>query len=73
MKFEQSKELSIEIPNNDNCKADVFIDNKNTVGADTCNNLQRMIAELSSLVIHAMAHCHEGKSFIPRQDFIAED
>ena len=70
--FAQAKNLSISIPEDDSCCADVFIDDIITIGVDIKNNLHK-IAAAPSTIMHAIADSVSADTHVPRQDFIADD
>ena len=70
--FGKAMELSIEIPEETECKSDVFVDDIITFGVDKGDNLQRIMAAPCT-VMHALAHKVDGKSHVKRDNFIADD
>ena len=72
--IEYAQALETSVPNleKDNCTADVFIDDVITVGVDKGVNVEKLMAGPCT-VMHAIAHNAESKTFLPRQNFIAED
>ena len=70
--FAQAKELSVNISDGDICKSDVFIDDIITVGVDIKDYLCRIMAAPST-IMHSFTHRAEGQTYLPRQDFIADD
>ena len=70
--FERAKEISVPLHEEDECKADVFIDDIILVAVDKDDNLQRIIAAPCT-VMHAIAHSSSNGTFLPRDNFIADD
>ena len=71
--FEKAKEMSVDLPDDELCKSDVFIDDIITVGVDTDDILDRIIAAPCT-IMHAVAHKAENnETFVPRQDIISDD
>ena len=71
--FTQTKDMSVDLPDDEFCKSDVFIYNIITVGVDVDNNLKRIIAAPCT-IMHAVAQKAEnGMTCIPRQNIISDD
>ena len=70
--FAPALETSVPNRENDRCTADVFIDDVITVGVDTGNNVEKLMAAPCT-VMHALAHASEKDTFLPRHNFIAAD
>jgi hypothetical protein len=71
--FGTAKEMSIELPDDELCKSDVFIDDIISVGVDIDDNLERIIAAPCT-IMHAVAHkAKNDETFIPRQNIISKD
>ena len=71
--FAPAKEMSVQLPDDEDCKSDVFIDDIITVGVDINDNLQRITAAPCT-VMHAIAHkATNDETFVPRQNLIADD
>ena len=71
--FAAAKEMSVNLPDNELCESDVFIDDIISVSVDTEDNLDRIIAAPCT-IMHAVAHkAKNDESFIPRQNIISED
>ena len=63
--FAQARELSVDIDVDEDCKADVFVDDIITIGADVNDNLQRITTALCS-ILHAFAHnATDNDTFVP--------
>lgn len=72
VEFGQVRELSVDIPVNDNGKTDGYIDDLITVVPDIGDNIDRArIAPCT--VLHALAQSTDGETHIPRDNLIAED
>ena len=70
--FAKAEEVSVPLHEEDECKADVFIEDIISVVVDQNDNLQRIIAAPCS-VMHAIAHSSSNEIGLPRDDFIADD
>ena len=70
--FAQAMDLSVDLNEVNECKSDVFIDDLISLAVDIGNNLQRLIAAPCT-VMHALAHKADGSTFLPRDNFIADD
>ena len=63
----------MSIPEGEDLKSDVFIDDIISVAPYIGDNLQRLIAAPCT-VIHAVSHsAEEGNTFVPREDVITVD
>ena len=70
--FAAGRELSVQLPDNDDASADCFIDDIITAAVDVNDNLQRITAAPCT-IIHALAHSAETTTYIRRQNMIADD
>ena len=70
--FAQACQLSVSLEEQDTCKADVFVDDVITIGADIGDNLDRVKAAPCS-IMHALAHKNSEKPHVKRDNFIADD
>ena len=69
--FATARELSVEVPNVKDGKADVYIDDIISCTPDIGDNLGRVEAAACT-VIQAIAHKANGTTYLPRQPFISE-
>ena len=72
--YAQARKLSVDLPVEDNGKADVFVDDIISVAPDINDNLQRLRAA-SCTVLHAFAHkaSSSSSSSIKRDNLVADD
>ena len=73
VQFASARAMSVSIPDEEDLKADVFIDDIISVAPDIGDNLQRVVAAPCT-VLHAVSHqAEKGDMFVPRDDIIAAD
>ena len=72
IKFAQSRDLSVTLPDEDYGKADCFVDDIISCCVDINDNLGRLMAAPCT-VIHALAHKCSSSSYVKRDNLIADD
>lgn len=68
--FAQPREMCVDFPEEDYCKADVFIDDIISMGVDVGDNVEKLKAAPST-ILHAICH-KSDETFLPRDDIISE-
>ena len=70
--YAEARQLSVELPDELSGKADVYIDDIISCTVDEGSNLEHLKAAACT-IIHAIAHKAKDETFLPQQEFIADD